>query len=161
MSVEGASIARIHFKVRIVTARNHWWFLPEDSKTLQGDWQRRWRVFGNLQEGWRFSWRWLTAGWALKIVTGIEKVSLTVTEKTKSLKLLERLRNLSITYSDAERVENDQRSWRVTMMIKQSTRVVEEYDTEWACRGIANIACTNTTETIRMLNKEEISVVIV
>jgi hypothetical protein len=36
--------------------------------------------------------------------------SSTVTEKTKSLKLPERLRNLSITYSDVERVENNQRS---------------------------------------------------
>jgi hypothetical protein len=40
----------------------------------------------------------------LKSVTEIEKVSSTVTEKTKSLKLPERLRNLSTTYSDDERV---------------------------------------------------------
>jgi hypothetical protein len=40
----------------------------------------------------------------LKLVTGKEKVSSTVTEKRKSLKLPERLRNLSITPSDAERV---------------------------------------------------------
>jgi hypothetical protein len=103
----------------------------------------------------------LTAGWALRPVTGTEKVSSTVTEKMKSLKLPERLRNLSITYSDVERVVNDQRSWRVTMMIRQSTQVVEEFGAEWACRGIANIACTKTTETIRMLNKEEIRVVVV
>ena len=37
-------------------------------------------------------------------VTKTEKVSSTFTEKTKSLKLLERLRNLSTTYSDVERV---------------------------------------------------------
>jgi hypothetical protein len=36
----------------------------------------------------------------LRPVTEIEKVSSTVTEKKKSLKLLERLRNLSITYND-------------------------------------------------------------
>ena len=46
----------------------------------------------------------------MRPVTRIEKVSSTVTEKTKSLKLPERLRNLSITYSDVERVVNDQRS---------------------------------------------------
>jgi hypothetical protein len=40
----------------------------------------------------------------LKSVTKIEKVSSTVTEKTKRLKLLERMRNLSTTYSDGERV---------------------------------------------------------
>jgi hypothetical protein len=43
----------------------------------------------------------LTNGWALRPVTETEKVSLIVTEKTKSLKLPERLRNLRITYSDA------------------------------------------------------------
>ena len=37
-------------------------------------------------------------------VTETEKVSLTFTEKTKSLKLPERLRNLSTTYSDVERM---------------------------------------------------------
>ena len=46
----------------------------------------------------------------MRPVTGTEKVSSTVTEKTKSLKMPERLRNLSITYSDVERVVNDQRS---------------------------------------------------
>jgi hypothetical protein len=46
----------------------------------------------------------------LKPVTETEKVSSTVTEKTKSLKLPERLRNLSITSSDAERVGKHQRS---------------------------------------------------
>jgi hypothetical protein len=40
----------------------------------------------------------------LKSVTEIEKVSSTVTEKTKSLKLPKRLRNLITTYSDVERV---------------------------------------------------------
>ena len=43
-------------------------------------------------------------------VTKTEKVRSNFTEKTKSLKLPERLRNLSITYSDVERVGNDQRS---------------------------------------------------
>ena len=45
----------------------------------------------------------------MRLVIGTEKVSSTVTEKMKSLKLLERLRNLNITYSDVERLENDQR----------------------------------------------------
>jgi hypothetical protein len=40
----------------------------------------------------------------LEPVTETEKVSSTFTEKTKSLKLPERLRNLSITPSDVERV---------------------------------------------------------
>ena len=38
----------------------------------------------------------------MRAVTEIEKVSSIVTEKTKSLKLPERLRNLSTTYSDVE-----------------------------------------------------------
>ena len=37
----------------------------------------------------------------MKPVTRTEKVTSIVTEKTKSLKLPERLRNLRITYSDA------------------------------------------------------------
>jgi hypothetical protein len=41
--------------------------------------------------------RWM----GIKFVTEIEKVRSIVTEKTKSLKLPERLRNLRITYSDA------------------------------------------------------------
>jgi hypothetical protein len=40
----------------------------------------------------------------LKSVNEIEKVSSTVTEKMKSIKLPERLRNLSTTYSDVERM---------------------------------------------------------
>ena len=40
----------------------------------------------------------------MRPVTETEKVSSIVTEKTKSLKLPKRLRNLSITSSDAERV---------------------------------------------------------
>ena len=40
----------------------------------------------------------------MRLVTKTNKVSSTVTEKTKSLKLPERLRNLNITSSDAERV---------------------------------------------------------
>ena len=46
----------------------------------------------------------MTNGWALRPVTETEKVSSIVIEKTKSLKLPERLRNLSITYSDAGHV---------------------------------------------------------
>ena len=45
----------------------------------------------------------------MKSVTETEKVHSTVTEKTKSLKLPERLRNLSTTYSDVERVEKTAR----------------------------------------------------
>jgi hypothetical protein len=48
-----------------------------------------------------YSYKGLTDGWELEPVTEIEKVSSIVTEKTKSLKLPERLRNLRITYSDA------------------------------------------------------------
>jgi hypothetical protein len=40
----------------------------------------------------------------LNSVTETKKVILTITEKMKSLKLPERLRNLSTTYSDVERV---------------------------------------------------------
>ena len=40
----------------------------------------------------------------MRLVTETEKVSSTVTEKTKSLKLPKRLRNLSTTYSDVEHV---------------------------------------------------------
>jgi hypothetical protein len=47
------------------------------------------------------------------------------------------------------------------MMIKQSTQVTEEFGAECACRGIANIACTRSTCTIRMMNKEEMGVVVV
>jgi hypothetical protein len=41
--------------------------------------------------------RWM----GIEAVTKTEKVRSIVTEKTKSLKLLERLRNLRITYNDA------------------------------------------------------------
>jgi hypothetical protein len=47
----------------------------------------------------------LTNGWVLRAVTETEKVSSIVTEKMKSLKMPERLRNLKIKYSHAERVE--------------------------------------------------------
>ena len=46
------------------------------------------------------------------------------------------------------------------MMIRQSTQVAEEFGAECACRGIANIACTRSTSTIRMMNKEEMGVVV-
>jgi hypothetical protein len=38
---------------------------------------------------------------------------------------------------------------------------VEEFGVECACRGIANIACTRSTCIIRMMNKEEMGVVVV
>jgi hypothetical protein len=41
------------------------------------------------------------------------------------------------------------------MMIRQNTQAVEEFGTECACRDIVNIACTRSTGTIRMMNKEE------
>jgi hypothetical protein len=46
------------------------------------------------------------------------------------------------------------------MMIRQSTQVTEEFGAECACRGIENIACTRSTGTIRMMNKEEMVVVV-
>jgi hypothetical protein len=48
-----------------------------------------------------YSYKGLTNGWELRPITKTKKVSSIVTEKTKSLKLPERLRNLRITYSDA------------------------------------------------------------
>ena len=45
-------------------------------------------------------------------------------------------------------------------MIKQSTQVTEEFSVECACRGIANIACTRSTGTIRLMNEEEMCVVV-
>jgi hypothetical protein len=45
------------------------------------------------------------------------------------------------------------------MMIRQSTQVTKEFGAECACRGIANIACTRSIGTIRMMNKEEMGVV--
>jgi hypothetical protein len=44
---------------------------------------------------------WIDRWMGIEAIIEIEKVSSTVTKKTKSLKLPERLRNLSITYSDA------------------------------------------------------------
>jgi hypothetical protein len=46
------------------------------------------------------------------------------------------------------------------MMIKQSTQVTKEFGAECACRGIVNIACTRRIGTIRMMNKEEMVVVV-
>ena len=40
----------------------------------------------------------------MKSVTETKKVSLTITEKTKSLKLPKRLRNLNTIFSDVERM---------------------------------------------------------
>jgi hypothetical protein len=47
------------------------------------------------------------------------------------------------------------------MMIIQRTQVTEEFGAECACKGIVNIACTRSTGTIRMMNKEEMVVVVV
>jgi hypothetical protein len=47
------------------------------------------------------------------------------------------------------------------MMIRQSTQVAKELGAECACRGIVIIACTRSTGTIRMMNKEEMGVVVV
>jgi hypothetical protein len=41
------------------------------------------------------------------------------------------------------------------MMIRQSTREVEDNGAESACRGIANIACTRCTEAINTRYREE------
>ena len=41
------------------------------------------------------------------------------------------------------------------MMIRQSTREVEDNCAESACRGIANIACTRCTESINTRYREE------
>ena len=51
--------------------------------------------------------------------------------------------------------KNGQRSWRVTMMIRQSTRVVEDISMVWVCRGIAHIACTRCTKAINTQYREE------
>jgi hypothetical protein len=41
------------------------------------------------------------------------------------------------------------------MMIRQSTREVEDNGVELACRGIANIACTRCIEAINTRYREE------
>jgi hypothetical protein len=41
------------------------------------------------------------------------------------------------------------------MMIRKSTREVEDNNAESACRGIANIACTMCTESINTRYREE------
>ena len=43
----------VFLEVHSVTARNDWRFLLEDSKRLQGDCQRRWRVSRHLPMAWR------------------------------------------------------------------------------------------------------------
>jgi hypothetical protein len=62
-----------------------------------------------------YYYKGLTNGWALRPITETEKVSSIVTEKTKSLKLPERLMNLRITYSDARHAgrttKEDEESW--------------------------------------------------
>jgi hypothetical protein len=47
------------------------------------------------------------------------------------------------------------------MMIRQSTREVEDNGAESACRGIANTACTRCTEAINTRYREEMGVVVV
>jgi hypothetical protein len=46
------------------------------------------------------------------------------------------------------------------MMIRQSTREVEDNDAESACRGIANIACTRCTEAINTRYREEMGLLL-
>jgi hypothetical protein len=47
------------------------------------------------------------------------------------------------------------------MIIRQSTREVEDNGAESACRGIANTACTRCTEAINTRYREEMGVVVV
>jgi hypothetical protein len=47
------------------------------------------------------------------------------------------------------------------MMIRQSTREVEDNGAESACRGITNTACTRCTEAINTRYREEMGVVVV
>jgi hypothetical protein len=46
------------------------------------------------------------------------------------------------------------------MMIRQSTREVEDISAESACRGIANIACTRCTEAINTRYREEMELLL-
>jgi hypothetical protein len=46
------------------------------------------------------------------------------------------------------------------MMIKQSTREVEDNDAESACRGIVNTACTRCTESINTRYREEMGLLL-
>jgi hypothetical protein len=46
------------------------------------------------------------------------------------------------------------------MMIRQSTREVEDNGVESACRGIANIACTRCTEAINTRYREEMGLLL-
>jgi hypothetical protein len=46
------------------------------------------------------------------------------------------------------------------MMIRQSTREVEDNGAESACRGIANIACTRCTEAINTRYREEMGLLL-
>ena len=47
------------------------------------------------------------------------------------------------------------------MIIRQSTREVEDNSAESACRGIVNTACTRCTEAINTWYKEEMGVVVI
>jgi hypothetical protein len=46
------------------------------------------------------------------------------------------------------------------MMIRQSTREVEDNDAESTCRGIANIACTRCTKAINTQYREEMGLLL-
>jgi hypothetical protein len=46
------------------------------------------------------------------------------------------------------------------MMIRQSTREVEDNDGEYACRGMENIACTRCTEAINTRYREEMGLLL-
>ena len=46
------------------------------------------------------------------------------------------------------------------MMIRQSTREVEDNGAESACKGIAHIACTRCTEAINTWYREEIGLLL-
>jgi hypothetical protein len=46
------------------------------------------------------------------------------------------------------------------MMIRQSTREVEDNGAESSCRGIANIACTRCTESINTRYREEMGLLL-
>jgi hypothetical protein len=91
----------------------------------------------------------------LKFVTVIEKVSLTVTEKTKSLKLPERLRNLNTTYSDVERMG------KLPEKMKSYDDDHVEHSRgggDWhgmSMQRMTNIACTICTKAIYTRYKEE------
>jgi hypothetical protein len=46
------------------------------------------------------------------------------------------------------------------MMIKESTREVEDNDAEYACRSMVNIACTRCTEAINTWYREDMGLLL-